>query len=127
MGIGAFVKRIEGSSGMVLSACHPRREIWARSRLAILGGWFLDHDWRTEKRRGSFKGAIRIPMSSLMLFCNDLALSRVSCKSLKFQSLLFFPMNLISRAYRALGHVVATASRDTVASEMNRLLALAPS
>ena len=30
-------------------------------------------------------------------------------------------------SYRALGHVVATASRDTVASEMNRLLALGPS
>jgi hypothetical protein len=49
----------------------------------------IDRDSGTEKRRGSFKGAIRNPMRSLMLVFNALALSHVSCKSLKFQSLLF--------------------------------------
>jgi hypothetical protein len=46
----------------ILLACHPCREIWARSRRVIEGGGTLDHDSGTEKCRGSFKGAIRIPL-----------------------------------------------------------------
>jgi hypothetical protein len=43
----------------------------------------------TEKSRGSFKGAIRIPRCSLILFFNDLALLRILRKSLKFRRFLF--------------------------------------
>jgi hypothetical protein len=42
-----------------------------------------------DKMRGSFKGAIRIPLRALMLFFNGLALLRIPRKSLKFHSSLF--------------------------------------
>ncbi len=42
-----------------------------------------------EKKRGAFKGPIRIPSSSPVFFFNDLEFFRISAKSLKFQSLLF--------------------------------------
>ena len=42
-----------------------------------------------EEKRGSFEGAIRIPLRSLMLFFNGLALLRIPRKSLKFHSSLF--------------------------------------
>ena len=43
----------------------------------------------TVKNRGRFKGAIRIPLRSLLLFFNNLALPRIPRKSLKFLVLLF--------------------------------------
>jgi hypothetical protein len=44
---------------------------------------------RTVKNRGRFKGAIRIPLRSLSLFFNNLALRRIPCKPLKSLPLLF--------------------------------------
>ncbi len=42
-----------------------------------------------EKKRGAFKGPIRIPLDSLLFLFNALALPNISSKSLKFQSVLF--------------------------------------
>jgi hypothetical protein len=83
-----------------LSACHPCRKIWVQSRLCGRP----DKNPRrknseAKKNRGSFKGAIRIPLDSLMLSFTDLALRRISGKSSKFRSPLFrLPTALRNRA-----------------------------
>jgi len=43
----------------------------------------------TREIRGSFDGAIRIPLHALMLLFNDLAFLCIPRKSLKFHALLF--------------------------------------
>jgi hypothetical protein len=80
---------IVGNSGMVLSACHPCREVWARSRLAAQRSGFAKPrpgESKDRESRGRFKGAIRIPLCSLSFICSDLALRCISRKSLKVQS-----------------------------------------
>ena len=75
-----------------LSACHPRRKIWARSRLRIYGTGRKTHNEgisSTRKKRGAIEGPIRIPLDSLSFLFNALALLDVSSKSLKFQAVLF--------------------------------------
>jgi len=42
-----------------------------------------------EEKRGSFEGAIRIPLRALSFLFNDLAFLRIPRKSLKFLTLLF--------------------------------------
>jgi hypothetical protein len=42
-----------------------------------------------EEKRGSFKGAIRIPLHTSLFLFNDLAFLCIPCKSLRFLSLLF--------------------------------------
>jgi hypothetical protein len=49
----------------------------------------MQESQRSTKKRGRFEGAIRIPLHSLMLFFNDLALLRLPLKSLKFLMSLF--------------------------------------
>jgi hypothetical protein len=41
------------------------------------------------KKRGAFKGPIRIPLHSLLFLFNALALPSISSKSLKFRPVLF--------------------------------------
>lgn len=72
--------------------CHPCREICARSRRCIQGGEFektYNGIKKYQKKRGSSEGATRMPLRSLMLFFNDLALLRIPRKSLKFLASLF--------------------------------------
>jgi hypothetical protein len=74
------------------SACHPRREIWARSRLCIKGsGRKIHHEGISvaEEKRGAIEGPIRISLDSPLFLFNDMALPTVSSKSLRFQSVLF--------------------------------------
>jgi hypothetical protein len=42
----------------------------------------------TDEMRGSFEGAIRIPLHASLFLCNDLAFLCIPCKSLKFLALL---------------------------------------
>jgi hypothetical protein len=42
-----------------------------------------------EEKRGSFKGAIRIPLHASLFLFNDLAVLCIPCKSLRFLTLLF--------------------------------------
>jgi hypothetical protein len=44
---------------------------------------------RTDEKRGSFEGAIRIPLRTLSFLFNNLVFLRVPRKSLKFHSSLF--------------------------------------
>ena len=44
---------------------------------------------QSPKKRGAFKGPIRIPSSSPAFLFNDLVFPRISFKSLKFHSLVF--------------------------------------
>jgi hypothetical protein len=45
--------------------------------------------WQNRGKRGSFEGAIRIPLHALSFLFNDLAFLVIPRKSLKFLTLLF--------------------------------------
>src|SRR5258708_7728605 len=62
------------------------------SRLPYAGQWRKNHRQRysmTKESRGSFEGAIRIPLHASLLLFNDLVFLSIPCKSLKFLTLLF--------------------------------------
>lgn len=74
------------------SACHPRREIWARSQLRFKGsGRKIHHEGISiaEEKRGAIEGPIRTPLHSLLFLFNDLVLPSISSKSFRFRSALF--------------------------------------
>src|SRR5260370_36156334 len=62
------------------------------SRLSYAGQWRKNHRQRnsmTKESRGSFEGAIRIPLHASLFLFNDLPFLRIPRKSLKFPTLLF--------------------------------------
>src|SRR5271170_2483061 len=69
-----------------------------------------------EKKRGSFGGAIRIPLHALSFLFNDLTFLRVPRKSLKFHSSLFSiptaPTNIQGKAVAAFFCYRATETPD---------------
>jgi hypothetical protein len=71
-----------------LSARHPCRESWARSRHSLQA---VDEKRisSTKEKRGSFEGAIRIPLNASLFLFNDLAFLRIPRKSFRFPTLLF--------------------------------------
>src|SRR5882724_283924 len=76
-----------------VSACHPSRESWARGRHLFQ---MIDERLRvkvssTKQKRGSFEGAVRIPLHALLFLFKDLAFLRIPSKSLKFRLLLSIP------------------------------------
>jgi hypothetical protein len=55
-----------------------------------LSSWYQKREFHgTDEKRGSFEGAIRIPLRALLFLFNDLAFLCIPCKSLKFLTLLF--------------------------------------
>jgi hypothetical protein len=70
-----------------VSACHPCRESWARSRLSSRA--VHEESQQPEKKRGSSEGAIRIPLRASLFLFNDLGFLHVPGKSLKFLASLF--------------------------------------
>src|SRR5580700_119019 len=104
--------RRRGGCRNEVSACHPCRESWARSRLL----WRAVHEesQQPEKKRGSFEGAIRIPLRASLFLFNDLGFLHVPRKSLKFHSSLFSiptaPTNhlLESESCKELGSNIST-------------------
>ena len=57
-----------------VSACHPCRDIWVRSRLPVWSRVEKPERKNSElpKKRGGFEGAIRILLLVLLFFFNDL-------------------------------------------------------
>ena len=73
------------------SACHPCRESWARSRhlLQIVDEEAESENLKPKGKRGSFEGAIRIPLHASLFLFIDLAFLAIPRKSFGFLTLLF--------------------------------------
>jgi len=92
-----------------------------------LSSWYPKREFHgTDEMRGSFEGAIRIPLRALSFLFNDLAFLCIPCKSLKFHWFLFSaPTNHVRKALKLKGLQISRSAWGS--SLAHRLRVVRPS